>query len=76
MNLKRPVACKLLSVTPKLPLSHFKGMSEAASEEDAANSEALADSAGKPVAEGSDADDESEILSDKKTLLLRKSTTI
>ena len=40
-------------------------MSEAASE-DAANSEALADSAGKPVAEGSDADDESEILSDEE----------
>ena len=40
-------------------------MSEAAIE-DATNNEALADSASKPVTEGSDADDESEILSDEE----------
>ena len=39
-------------------------MSEAASEDATNNEASLVDSAGKPVTEGSDADDESEILSD------------
>ena len=39
-------------------------MSEAASEDATNNEASLVDSASKPVTEGSDADDESEILSD------------